>query len=89
MVAARPAHEWYNTVVPLALSSKCIHLQWNFAVKQFVCYTHGQSLCQDLMEHPICSTGGVFEERVEYITKYYLLYGYSTNNTFDFPCNIR
>ena len=21
-----------------------------------------------LMEHPICSTGGVFEERVEYIT---------------------
>ena len=23
-----------------------------------------------LMEHPICSTGGVFEERVEYITNF-------------------
>ena len=28
-----------------------------------------------LMEHPICSTGGVFEERVEYITNInYLLH---------------
>ena len=28
----------------------------------------GGHFFQVLMEHPICSTGGVFEERVEYIT---------------------
>ena len=27
-----------------------------------------------LMEHPICSTGGVFEERVEYITMCIIVY---------------
>ena len=71
-------HEIYSWLPPDPPMSGTIQLYHSelpvhtFALgicREFVCYTHGRSLLPDLMEHPICSTGGSFEDRVEYITK--------------------